>query len=751
MFRFAHTASPVYGFCAVSLLSYLLGETLWAAEPLARRPQAGVNRQVDGGTAVTDRGTASPSQDAGSIPTHATALAADGVKQAAHEERPSDAERIADLRRAIEADQQAVESIEAELANPESEYHRAEAEFGQLDTRLKELQKASQEARDAPAHDDELRLNSEIEKLQPQWKLAKDRFDLAIRERKTIQEKAATLKLKIQQEQQILDKLSGAVPPAPPASESRLAEQTRSVSDAAAPAPDGSIAPIVPQPAPATSPARTAATDTAAAASQDVVNFAPTVSTAQAPLTPITTSETTTSTRPSTTPTSKALAKATEEAGLKETIAQEAEKQVESVAERMALLQKHINLEQQLLATTRKKADIALETERQLQQDYQNRLCEDAEPDVLDDLRRKVTQAQQRFSEARAESRARVNRLQELQTRYAALQSEQISALQEAERTRSEAESAMRTVAALRNPFTLRNILQWLIDHGPRIAVILVTMLIALRMIRVAERRIVDMMVKRGGLEKLAERERRAQTLVGVFQNAAKVAIVSGGGLMVLDAVGAPVTALMGGAAVFGLAIAFGAQSLIKDYFYGFMILLEQQYTINDVVKIGDTAGQVERITLRMTVLRDLEGRVHFIPHGTITSTTNMTHGWSRAMFEIGIAYKEDTDRVIALIQQVGKELGQDPHFAPLILEELTMLGVDAFGDSAVVIKFFIKTRPLKQWEVKRELLRRIKKTFDAQGVEIPFPHRTVYHRHAGAENVEILSDDQRWRHRASA
>jgi small conductance mechanosensitive channel len=288
---------------------------------------------------------------------------------------------------------------------------------------------------------------------------------------------------------------------------------------------------------------------------------------------------------------------------------------------------------------------------------------------------------------------------------------------------------AKNRVAALRNPFTALNMIQWLIDHGPRMGVIMLVMVGALWLTRVADRRIIDTMLNRGGLGRRVERENRARTLVGVFHNAANVAVVSGGVLMILDTIGAPIAALMGGAAVVGLAVAFGAQSLIKDFFYGFMILLEQQYTINDVIRIGETAGQVERITLRMTVLRDLEGCVHFVPHGTITSTTNMTHGWSRAMFEIGVAYKEDADAVIDLIKRLGSQMREDAYFGTLILEDLTMLGVDAFSESAVVIKFFIKTRPLKQWEVKRELLRRIKRAFDAQGIEIPFPHRTVYHR----------------------
>ncbi len=158
------------------------------------------------------------------------------------------------------------------------------------------------------------------------------------------------------------------------------------------------------------------------------------------------------------------------------------------------------------------------------------------------------------------------------------------------------------------------------------------------------------------------------------------------------------------------------------------MILLENQYKINDVVKIGDNSGQVERITLRMTVLRDLEGCVHFIPNGQITSVVNMTHGWSRALFDVGVAYKENTDRVVEVIEELGRELRKDPKFKLMILDDLEMLGVDALGDSAVVIKFFIKTRTLKQWNIKREMLRRIKLRFDELGIEIPFPHRTVYH-----------------------
>jgi small conductance mechanosensitive channel len=157
------------------------------------------------------------------------------------------------------------------------------------------------------------------------------------------------------------------------------------------------------------------------------------------------------------------------------------------------------------------------------------------------------------------------------------------------------------------------------------------------------------------------------------------------------------------------------------------------------VVKIGSTSGQVERITLRMTVLRDGDGWVHFLPNGQISSVTNMTHGWSRAVFDIGVGYKEDVDRVMAVLQDLGKELRSDPEFGPLMLEDLTMLGIEALGESAVVIKFFIKTRTLQQWLVKREMLRRIKNRFDELGIEIPFPSRTVYHRY---DDVHVANDD---------
>jgi small conductance mechanosensitive channel len=435
------------------------------------------------------------------------------------------------------------------------------------------------------------------------------------------------------------------------------------------------------------------------------------------------------------------LVKAQEEASKKESEAAEAAQEARSVSERIEALHKNIQLERSQLSNARKRADNSQETERTLDEDLQRRWTEGAERTELDGLRQKIADARQRFHEAGAEIKDRTDRLDSLQSELSTLQAEELAAMRDAEVKRVEAEKARKKVERLQNPFAPHNVLQWTLDHGPRILVIVLSMGAIVWIARLLERRITDWMAhhgKRGTVED----ENRAKTLVGVFHNAIRVVVLLGGSLMILAEVGVNIIPLMGGAAVLGLAAAFGGQNLLRDYFTGFMILLENQYGINDVVKIGDVAGMVERITLRLTVLRDLDGRVHFIPNGHIATVSNLTHGWSRALIEIGISYKEDVDRVMELLDEMGKELRRDPEFRHMILEQPEMLGLDQFGDSAVVIKFFIKTRPLMQWTVKREMLRRIKKRFDELGIEIPFPHRTVYH-HYDSDDRPHQADDR--------
>lgn len=165
----------------------------------------------------------------------------------------------------------------------------------------------------------------------------------------------------------------------------------------------------------------------------------------------------------------------------------------------------------------------------------------------------------------------------------------------------------------------------------------------------------------------------------------------------------------------------------MKDLISGAFMLAEGQVAVGDVVKVGDISGLVEKITLRTLVLRDVNGVVHVIPNGTVDTLSNMTKSWSRAVLEIGVAYKEDVDRVMEVMLDEGMNLYRDPDWAPVLVEEPVVPGVEAFSDSAVTIRIMFKTLPLKQWDTAREYRRRIKKRFDAEGIEIPFPHRTVY------------------------
>ena len=184
---------------------------------------------------------------------------------------------------------------------------------------------------------------------------------------------------------------------------------------------------------------------------------------------------------------------------------------------------------------------------------------------------------------------------------------------------------------------------------------------------------------------------------------------------------------LLAAAGIGGLAIGFGAQTLIKDLISGFFLLLENQVRVGDVVTIGGSGGLVESMGFRTLTLRDLSGNVHIIPNGSVERVVNMTREYSRYVLDVGVAYREDPDEVMAVIQRVGDELRRDPDYGPDMLAPVEILGVDRFADSAVVIRARITTQPIKQWRVGREFNRRLKKAFDAAGIEIPFPHVTVY------------------------
>ena len=197
--------------------------------------------------------------------------------------------------------------------------------------------------------------------------------------------------------------------------------------------------------------------------------------------------------------------------------------------------------------------------------------------------------------------------------------------------------------------------------------------------------------------------------------------------LIVLSEIGVNIGPLLAGAGIVGLAVSFGAQSLVKDVITGFFILLEDTIAVGDMVDLGGHFGIVEGMSIRSVRLRDLEGTVHTVPFGEVASVLNMTKDFSYALMEIGIAYREDVDQVVEVLREIGEGMQADEEFGPLILEPLEVLGLDSFGASSVNIRIRLKTLPIKQWPVKREYQRRMKRVFDERGIEIPFPHQTVY------------------------
>lgn len=606
---------------------------------------------------------------------------------------PSKAERITHIRDTIERGRSALAKMEQRLDDPTGEYAKAKAEFEDIDKRFKAEQDAIADLKEAGKADEAKTREDALKPLADERKDARDRFDLAIRQRKASQDAMAALKQRVEQEQKELDRLEGNASPAP--AQVPAAGPTPASGE---PAPPAAVPAIPGMPLPLPAPA--AGPPPAPAPRQE----------------------------------DPAVKKAREKVEARQNALHEAEELAKTTGERVDALKNTMKAVTRVLEAEREAGDLTQQTltrlSAQLESNPPNDFWERQE------LAGRIAEAGNRLAESRTRIKRLTDRLEELNGELHGLEGDQIAALKEAEARRKEVDEAGRELANITNPFTPRNALRWAAAHGPNLLGILAVTCLLYLAVRMFSRHIVRVVTRTNNRGSEEDRENRANTLVGVFRYAAGLFVLGGGAVMLLDEAGIPIVPLMGGAAVLGLAVAFGAQNLIKDYFSGFMMLMEDQYGVNDVVKIGATAGLVEAITLRVTVLRDLEGMRHFIPHGSVTQVSNMTHTWSRAVFDVPLAYGEDVDRAMDVLLQLARELRSDPQFAPYILDEAEMLGVDAFDSSAVIVKFLIKTRPLKQWLVKREMLRRIRNRFDQLGIAHPFPHRMVYHKFPDAEKA---------------
>ncbi|MFH1135853.1 MAG: mechanosensitive ion channel family protein [Pseudomonadota bacterium] len=223
------------------------------------------------------------------------------------------------------------------------------------------------------------------------------------------------------------------------------------------------------------------------------------------------------------------------------------------------------------------------------------------------------------------------------------------------------------------------------------------------------------------------EPSQKRKTFVPLFRTALVAADYFVGGVVILEQLGVNVGPILAGAGIVGLGVGLGAQSLVKDFINGLFILIQDMINVGDWVQLGDRSGLVESIGLRAVTIRDAWGSVHIIPNSAIETVTNMTKGFSRYILDVGVAYREDIDEVMELLGEIGREMQADPVFGPDILEPLDVMGLHEFGDSAVIVRARVTTKPMKQWAVGREFNRRIKKAFDLRGIEIPFPHQTIY------------------------
>jgi len=259
-----------------------------------------------------------------------------------------------------------------------------------------------------------------------------------------------------------------------------------------------------------------------------------------------------------------------------------------------------------------------------------------------------------------------------------------------------------------------------------RSMVVIIVGLLLLVLLKIGVRKFEQALTQKDVIRE-SESTLQIKTVAKLFRWVGTVAIIFAIFYVVAENHGLNVAPLIAGAGIAGLAFGFGGQYLIRDLINGLFILIEGQYRINDVVKIGEYGGLVEDINLRITTLRDLEGRVIVIPNGEVKTVVNYTREYAQALLDIGVAYKENVDHVMEVIKEIGKEMRDDKYFGRLIIGDVEMFGVDDFSDSQITIKFRVKTLPIKQWEVMREFRRRIKNRFDELGIEIPFPHRTVY------------------------
>lgn len=656
------------------LCALLIALGVIASAPIGRAQPAGESKGKTEFGAESDAGADSGSPTAS--------------EDQAPAEAASEAKRVLRIRQVVELDKQRLRWLRTELGERTRWFEDLAAGMSKV-ARERNEKREKLEALEAEAdadHDEIAALRAEVDELQEDFKLYDTQTDLALRAEKTVREQIDALSAKIEQDEQVLGKLTGEIAVELPAAP----VDTPAVPDKQDAAQKPSPAPY-PMPMPQSAPA-------APAAPREVkTSSAMTSAQLQA---------------------GKALERKTQEVEL-------AKLALADFVERKRALQRQIEYEQGLAKNDAKEIE-NLEQVLTIARGRLEKYKKNGAPAEKIERRERGNRNLLRvIEESKTNGEARRVYIESLLERLAHLEESEIGVTAEVDARLEEAEEARRHANWLRSPIHPRNVQHWAKERGPRILLVLLAAISLLVFVQLSARRIARTLVRRHRGSR-SSGTGRADTLAFSFRSVSRILIVIFAALLVLQEAGIDVKTVLGGAAILGVAIAFGAQDLMKDYFSGFLILAEDQYQLGDLVTIRGVTGTVESVNMRVTVLRDLEGRVHFIPNGNIDHVTNRTYAWGRPVFEIPVGYDEDVDMVMEKLVEIAKELGEHPDWRGRVIGEPDMLGVDKFTDYGVVIKFMVKTQPEQLFAVRRELLRRISKRFNELGIRITVPQRIL-------------------------
>jgi small conductance mechanosensitive channel len=635
---------------------------------------------------------ASTAAPAVAVPEHPRKSADGEEPKAPRQEGPveaaSDAERVLRIEGVVELDRQKLAVLEADVTRRQSFFDRLADGIATVEGYLAGKRARLEEIGDTGDPAEKSSLEAEISKLENELELLQTQSELAFSSLKTVREQMAALEKKIEREQRALDVLTGVAPQEP------AAQPSAATAPAAQPDTPPSMLPLLPGlPTP------------------------PPLPPAAEPAAPVETTAQIEALR--------VLERRQREAG-------EAQQALVEFVKRSESLEEQIALEGRLLETARGSVENLTRALESRRADLERASATGGTGAEVQRLRASVSRIEELLDRARREIDERGAYLDSLNRRLERLREEELSVTAEAAAARDAIHEARASLRWLQSPLHPENLLRWARERGPRILIVLVTLAALLTLLRLGMGRLMRLLIRRSHDRSSAAD--RADTLALSFRSAMTFLIVVGGIFLLLEEAGVDATTVLGGAAILGVAVAFGAQNLTRDYFTGFLVLLENQFELGDVVTIAGITGTVESVNMRVTVLRDLEGRVHFIPNGEIKSVTNRTYHWGRAVLEIPVGYHENVDHVIATLSEIARELRADPAYSDKITEDPVMMGVDAFTEYGVIIKFMVKTLPEEMFNVKRELLRRVKNRFDEIGIEISVPHRRLLQRHSERE-----------------